>query len=114
MPDFTPALVAIASIVTGVVALSKNLPRVRRLFRVDQAELLAELRELADVREEKLAIVTADLAAERSAHAETKALLVDEQRSGDRCRRQLASAESELRSIGHRSIAPRRPGRQSP
>jgi hypothetical protein len=64
--DVTPALVAVASIVGGLVALSRNLPRVRRLFRVDQAELLAELRELAEVRDEKLVLMTADLTAERA------------------------------------------------
>lgn len=106
MGDITPALVAVASIVGGLVALARNLPRVRRLFRVDQAALLAELRELADVREAKLVLVTADLAAERAAHLETKSLLRDEQRAGDRCRRELDFVQSELRAIGRR-----RPGR---
>jgi hypothetical protein len=112
--DLTPALVAIASIVTGLVALSRNLPRVRRLFGVDRSELIAEIRERAELWEDKAGLVMADLVAERTAHAETKALLLDEQRAGGRCRRELDDARSELRAIGHRSMAPRRAGRQQP
>ena len=105
MGDLTPALVAIASIVTGLVALSRNLPRVRRLFGVDRSELIAEIREKAELWEDRAGIVTADLVAERAAHAETRATLLDEQRAGARCRRELGDAQSELRAI-----ARRRPG----
>lgn len=67
MGDLTPALVAIASIVGGLVALARNLPRLRKLFRADQSELLANLRELADTWEEKYNLVKADLQASETA-----------------------------------------------
>jgi hypothetical protein len=45
--------------------LVRNIGRLRRLFGVDQAELVANLRELADTWEEKYGLVSADLVAER-------------------------------------------------
>lgn len=90
MGDLTPALVAIASIVGGLVALSRNLPRIRRLFRVDQAELVANLRELADTWEEKFNLVSADLIA-------AKAELASERQARRLCQGDLDDLRSVMR-----------------
>lgn len=99
MPDFTPALVAIASIVGGVAAILRGLPKLRRLFRVDQAELVTNLREVADTWEEKYNLVKADLADERLAHQATRDELADERRVGARCRSDLDDARAEIREL---------------
>lgn len=102
MGDLAPVLAAIGAILGALGVLARNIGRLRRLFGVDQAELVANLRELADTWEEKYGLVSADLLAERTAHGATKELLVDEQRAGERCRRDLAAVQSDLRSIGRR------------
>lgn len=102
MGDPTPALVAIASIVGGLVALAKNLPRIRQLFRVDQAAALAVIRERAELFEAKYEIVTDELAEERAAHAQTIEELRLERDAGARCRRELDDARSELRAMQRR------------
>lgn len=107
MGDLAPVLAAIGAILGALGVLVRNIGRLRRLFGVDQAELVANLRQLADTWEEKYGLVNADLVAERAAHGVTKELLVDEQRAGDRCRRQLAATEAELRGIGRRRTGPR-------
>ena len=104
MADLTPALVAVASIVGGLLALSRNLPRVRKLFRVDQAELVSNLRELADTWEEKHRLVTTDLAAAKAAHAAAIEDLRLERDAGFRCRRELDTVQSELRAINRRRV----------
>lgn len=108
MGDLAPVLAAIGAILGALGVLVRNIGRLRRLFGVDQAELVANLRQLADTWEEKYGLVSADLVAEKAAHALTRSTLLDEQRAGDRCRRELDSVQSELRSIGRR-----RPGARS-
>jgi hypothetical protein len=88
--DITPALVAIASIIGGLVALARTIPRVRRFFRVDQAELVANLRSLADTWEQKYNL-------ERAAHEVTRGELVFERSSGRQCREELDDLRSTVR-----------------
>lgn len=100
---------ALAAVIGGI-ATWYSTRRLRKLgLGNDQAQVNQSLRELADVWEEKHSMVSADLVAERTAHAATKALLEDEQRAGDRCRRELDDVRSELRALKRL----RRPGATS-
>lgn len=98
-PDLAPLLVAVASILGGVAAILRGLPKLRRLFRVDETELAKELRLIADAREEQVVIVRAELDHERQAHLSTKTELDDERLAGARCRRELAATQSDLRLL---------------
>lgn len=87
--SLAPLLAAFGGVLAGVVALVKNLPKIKRMLLVnDQTPLIVELRELADTRLEMLNITKEQLAAEIAAHVETAADLAFARRSADEADRQ--------------------------
>lgn len=111
MDDFTPAIAAVALAVLGALGTWYSGRKLKQLgLGVDQKQVNQTLRELADVREEKFQLVSADLVAEKVSHGVTKEHMADEQRAGDRCRRELDDVRSDLRALQR---APRR-GRGAP
>lgn len=51
LEDMGPALVALAGVVTGLLAIGRNVKRLRRLFTSgEHTQVVVELRELADTR----------------------------------------------------------------
>lgn len=62
-----PLLAAIAAIIGGLYAVTKNARKFRALFASDQTPLIVELRLLAETRQEMINALTVQLASEKAA-----------------------------------------------
>lgn len=92
-----PVLAATGGIVAGLVALTRNAPRLRRMFgSSDQTQILVELRELAETRLEMISELKGQLAVERDAHTKDRDDLAFAQRSADEAYRRLNDLHEKL------------------
>lgn len=100
MADASQVIALVVAGILGGVSLWWSRRKLRQAaVAVVQPEIIVNLRAVADSWEDRYDSVLLDLAAERLAHAVTKAALEDEQSAGARCRRELAGALADLRGI---------------
>lgn len=97
-----PVLAAAGGAVAGLVAIFKNIGRLRKLLGTsDRPRLFVELRELADTRLEMIKELRVQLDDERTAHEATRGRLEFSQRSLDDCDRQRQNLYERLYRIEH-------------
>lgn len=91
-----PLVAASAAVVAGLVALSKNMGKLRRILGTSDARIVAELRLLSETRLEMINTLTSQLASsrleladEREAHARTREERDFARMSADACDRRL-------------------------
>lgn len=100
MGDLVPVFVAAVVAIAGGLGTWWTSQQLRRMgFGGTQTKVNQLLREESDLWEGKFNVSQTDLAAERTAHAATRADLDFERRQGQQCRADLDDARSDIRVL---------------
>lgn len=103
MGDLTPVIAGAIAAILGILGGALNARRLRKLgVGEDMAKVLAAKTELVATWEAKYEIVEQERDEERAAHSATREELRLERDAGNRCRRELDDARSELRTVSRR------------